>query len=125
MSIDELRLQTECKLSIIRDCLGGLWGYAVSAIKRKDIGCLHYILKTGVTPLMRDLDAIDGKESIVLAKEVLDFIQYVEIAMDSIQLKVDAKQILERAREASYDQETDEFQRDVDQFIDGLDSDSD
>ena len=25
--------------------------------------------------------------------------------------------------EASYDQETDEFQRDVDMFIDGLDSD--
>jgi len=123
MSIDELRLMGQ--LSAIRDCLGGLWGYAVSAIKQKDIGCLDYILKTGVTPLVRDLEAIEGEESIVLAKEVLDFIQYIDVAMASIQLKVGAKHILERAREASYDQETDEFQCDVDRFIDGLDSDSD
>ena len=121
MSIDELRLMGQ--LSAIRDCLGGLWGYAVSAIKQKDIGCLDYILKTGVTPLVRDLDAIEGEDSIILAKEVLDFVQYVEIAMDSIQLKADTKQILKQARTASYDQETDEFQRDVDQFIDELDSD--
>jgi len=121
MSIDELRI--ECKLSVIRECLSGLWTYAVSAIERKDIGCLDYILKTGVTPLVRDLDAMEGEESIILAEEVLDFVKYVEIAMASIQLKVGTKHILEQARDASYDQNMDEFQRNVDKFIDELDSD--
>jgi hypothetical protein len=129
MSIDELRLQGEdkciVKLSIIRECLGGLWSYTISAINREDIKCLDYIFKTAVTTLVQDIKAIEGEESIVLAKEVLDLVQYVEMAMASIQLKVDTKHVLERAREASYDQETDEFQRDVDMFIDGLDSDSD
>ena len=123
MSIDRLRI--ECKLIVIRDCLNGLWTYAASAIERKDIGCLDYILKTGITPLVRDLEAMEGEDSIILSKEVHDFVQYVEMAMASIQLRVDTKQSLKQARETSYDQETDEFQRDVDMFIDGLDSDSD
>ena len=70
MAIDGLRLQTECKLKVMRDCLDGLWGYAVSAIKQNDIGCLDYILKTGVTPLVRDLEAIEGDESMNFAKKI-------------------------------------------------------
>ena len=121
MAIDGL--QTECKLRVMRDFLDGLWDNAVSAIKRKDIGCLDYILKTGITPLVRDLEVIEGDGSMNFAKKLLEFIKYVEIAMDSIQLNVDTKQILNQARENSYDRDTDEFQRDVDQFIDDLDSD--
>ena len=121
MAIDGL--QTECKLKVMRECLDGLWGYAVSAIKQKDIGCLNYILKTGVTPLVRDLEAIEGDESMNFAKKLLEFIHYVETAIGSIQLKLDMKQTLKQARATSYDQETDEFQRDVDQFIYELDSD--
>ena len=121
MSTDILR--NECKLSIMGECLDGLWTYAVSAIERKDIGCLDYILKTGVTPLVRDLEAIEGEYSILLEQEVHDFVQYVEIAMVSIQLGTDTKHILEQARDASYDQNMDEFQRNADKFIDGLDCD--
>ena len=122
MSIDELRL-VECRLSVIQECLGGLWGYALSAIKASDIEYLDYILKTAVTTLVSDLEAIEGEESIVLAKEILEFVQYVEIAMDSIKLKLDTKQVLKQAKEASYDRKGDEFIKSIDQFIDELDSD--
>ncbi len=116
-------LRNEYKLSVMRDWLGGLWVYAASAIKKGDIGWLDYILKTGVIPFVQDLEAIDGNKSLILAKEVLDFVQYVEMAMASIQLSIDTKHVLERAMEASYDQDTDEFKRDFDRFIDGLDID--
>ena len=122
MSIDKLHL-IECKLSVIRECLGGLWGYALSAIRASDIGYLDYILKTAVTTLVSDLEAIEGEESIVLAKEILEFVQYVEIAMDSIKLKVDTKQVLKQAKETSYDRKADEFIKSIDQFIDEMDSD--
>jgi len=105
------------------ECLDGLWTYAVSAIERKDIGCLDYILKTGVTPLVRDLEAMEGEESILLEQEVHDFVQSVEIAMVSIQLGTDTKLSLKEAMETSYDQDMDEFQRNADKFIDGLDCD--
>ena len=107
------------KLSVMRDCLGSLWKYALSAIAAEDIGYLEYIMKTGVIYIVSDLEAIEGDKSVILAKEILEFVQYVEVAMDSIKLKADMKQV----RTASYEQETDKFQRDVDMFIDGLDSD--
>ena len=47
MSFDELRLPMS---------IGGLWVYALSAIEQGDIGCLNYILKTGVTPLVKELE---------------------------------------------------------------------
>ena len=107
------------KLNVMREYLDGLWMHALKAIKSSDIGYLTYILNTAITPLVSDLEAIEGEESVNLAKDVLGFIQYVEIAVDSMNLKVKMK----KTRAACYEQETDEFQREVDMFIDGLDSD--
>ena len=107
------------KINVMHEYLDGLWGYAIKAIKSSDIGELNYILNTSVTHLVSDLETIEGEESVTLAKDVHKFIQYVETAVDSMRLKIDTKK--KKAR--CYEQETDEFQREVDMFIDGLDSD--